>query len=140
MYEFCMDELSIWFLYIQNLNIYVKIGFIFERCEISLFVINNYIIYLCMYIFICCVKVVMVYYCLLEMVFFFVRNKMFFVYVTLGIEFVKSVFLIYNILYFQYCCSFGRQCLINKDFFLFCMVRDIIFERCQCFGYVFRCG
>lgn len=94
-----MDELSTWPLYIQNLNIHVKTGSIFERCETSLFVINNYIIYPCMHISICCVKVVMVHYCLLEMASSSVRNKMFSVYVTLGIESVKSVPPTHNILY-----------------------------------------
>lgn len=52
-----------------------------------------------MHISICCVKVVMVHYCLLEMASSSVRNKMFSVYVTLGIESVKSVPPTHNILY-----------------------------------------
>lgn len=39
------------FLYIQNLNIHVKTESIFDRCETSLFVINNYIIHICIYLY-----------------------------------------------------------------------------------------
>lgn len=60
-------------------------------------------------------QVVMVHYSLWEMVYSSVRNKMFSVYVTLGIDSVDSFPSPCSVLYLS------QYCLPNKDLYLFCM-------------------